>query len=48
MKTALQDHKFEEPEQLLDGIHDILNEMQSSDLMCILSLDRTCAVDNWT
>jgi hypothetical protein len=33
MNSALQGHKFEELEQLLEGIHDFLNEMQPSKLM---------------
>jgi hypothetical protein len=35
MKATPQRRKFEAPEQLLDGIHDFLNEMQSFGLIFV-------------
>jgi hypothetical protein len=35
MKIALQEHKFEEPEQLLEGIYDFMNDMQPSELIFV-------------
>jgi hypothetical protein len=35
MKIALQESKFGEPEQLLEQIHDFLNEVQSSELIFV-------------
>jgi hypothetical protein len=32
---ALLLRKFEEPEQFLEGIHDSVNEVQPSQLMCV-------------
>jgi hypothetical protein len=36
MKTALQWHKFEQPEKLLEAISDLLNEMELSVLIFVL------------
>jgi hypothetical protein len=35
VKSALNGSKFEEPDELLQGIHDFLNEVQGSELMIV-------------